>query len=135
MNKLKIVFLSAFMLIAFDANARYVRKLREPDFFIPEQDRMHKPEKLPEINFLVNNDRKMENFTKIPDYKLKYSEYLADMNAFAKNKILPENQKLNNDLAAMENGSVFEVVSETDNKISTKEQKEFYSLVEKMIYN
>lgn len=135
MNKFKMLFFYLILFAVFDVQAKYVRKLKEPDFFIPEQDRMHKPEKLPEINFLANGFKSMPVFTKIPDYKLKYNQYLVDMAVFAENKKLPENKDLNDDLAEMNDGKIFEVNSNIDNKILTKEQMLFYSLVEKIIQN
>ena len=46
----KIIVVILFFVVSFRlADARYVRKVREPNFFIPKADRMHKPEKLPKL--------------------------------------------------------------------------------------
>lgn len=138
MNKTITVFL-AMILFAAAAEARYVRKLIEPDFFIPADDRMHKPEKLPPVQKIVSQDsteeEKQVKFTDIPEYKKKYSRYLADMAVFANSKSFPVNEAFNADMAAFTDGKVFEVTETADQKITTGEQKSFYSLVDSIIKN
>lgn len=138
MNKTITVFL-AMILFAAAAEARYVRKLIEPDFFIPADDRMHKPEKLPPVQKTVSQDsteeEKQVKFTEIPEYKKKYSRYLADMAVFANSKSFPVNEAFNADMAAFTDGKVFEVTETADQKITTGEQKSFYSLVDSIIKN
>lgn len=104
------------------ANARYVRKLREPEFFIPDQDKMHKAEKLPQIKA-----RGQESGDDIPDYKTKYTKYLASINS----EKTEEYQELIKDLSKMESGEIFEVVEQNPVDIVTQEQKDFYLLTEK----
>ena len=135
MNKIWLI-IPVFILTAAVADARYVRKLREPDFFIPAGDRMHKPEKLPEIK-AINQQKavKKEVFTSVPEYKTKYNKYLADMAVFANSKVLRDNVELDIDLAAMENGDIFEVTAEAPQKVTAREQKEFYLLVKKILEN
>ena len=137
MNKTIVLCL---MIIFFTAaaEARYVRKLREPDFFIPADDRMHKPEKLPPVQKTVSKDSAGEEkakLTDIPEYKKKYSRYLADMAVFANSKSFPVNEAFNADMAAFTDGKVFDVTETADQKITTGEQKSFYSLVDSIIKN
>lgn len=135
MNKFWLLLVIAAM-AAVSADARYVRKLKEPDFFIPENQRMHRPEKLPKIVVIKPQPEvKKEVLKQIPDYKTKYNSYLADMAVFAHSKMLPENQKVEADLAAMDSGDVFEVTAEAPQKLTAQEQKEFYLLVEKILKN
>lgn len=120
--------------MVFSADARYVRKLKEPEFFIPEQDKMHKPEKLPKIVVLKpKTEVKEEKFTKIPEYKNKYNKYIANLAVFANTKTMPENSEVQNDLAKMETGEIFEVTEDVSQDITTKEQKEFYTLAAKIL--
>lgn len=133
MNKLIAVLLIAAAVV-FSADARYVRKLKEPDFFIPEQDKMHKPEKLPKIVVLKPKAKvKEKKFTKIPEYKTKYNKYIASLAVFANTKTMPDNSEVQNDLAKMETGEVFEVTEEVSQEITAKEQKEFYTLAAKIL--
>lgn len=133
MNKLIMVLLIAAAAV-FSADARYVRKLKEPDFFIPEQDKMHKPEKLPKIVVLKPKAKvKEEKFTKVPEYKNKYNKYIASLAVFTNTKTIPENKELTDDLAKMETGEVFEITEEVSQEITTKEQKEFYTLAAKIL--
>ena len=137
MNKTITVFL-AMILFAAAAEARYVRKLIEPDFFIPADDRMHKQEKLPPVQKTVSKDSAGEEkakLTDIPEYKKKYSRYLADMAVFANSKSFPVNEAFNADMAAFTDGKVFEVTETADQKITTGEQKSFYFLVDSIIKN
>lgn len=138
MNKTIVLCL---MMIFFTAaaEARYVRKLREPDFFIPADDRMHKPEKLPPVQKIVSQDsteeEKQVKFTEIPEYKKKYSRYLADMAVFANTKSFPVNEAFDADMAVFTDGKIFEVTETADQNITTREQKSFYSLVDSIVKN
>ena len=135
MNKI-ILALLFVVAVVFSADARYVRKLREPDFFIPEKDKMHKPEKLPKIVVLRPQKKvKEEKFTKVPEYKTKYNKYIAGLAVFANTKKMPEDIEIQADLAKMESGEVFEVTEDVSQEITTKEQKEFYTLAAKILNN
>ena len=48
MKNVVLFFLVIFFMLN-NAGAQYVRKIKEPDFFIPYKDRMHKPEVLNKI--------------------------------------------------------------------------------------
>lgn len=133
MNKKLVVFF-IFCSTIFSAEAGYVRKLKEPDFFIPAQDRMHKPEKLPKIRPLKPKKIvKKEQFSEIPEYKTKYNKYLADLAVFANTKIMKENAEVEKDLSSMQSGDIFDVELTVSQRITTKEQKEFYSLAAKIL--
>ena len=134
MNKWKVVFFIFFLLIS-TTEARYVRKLKEPEFFIPEYDKMHKPEKLPKVKVASSTIKKEQKLKKIPDYKNKYNEYIADLAFFSKTKEMPENSKLIKDLEAMKEGSIFEISENVTQDITTKEQKDFYSLAAEILNN
>ena len=137
MMKFKIIFAVAF-LFSFSVQAGYVRKLKEPDFFIPEGEQMHRQEKLPPINqpnFKKKEIEKKEIFTEVPEYKKKYENYLEDISFFVKNNEMPENVALENDLKAMESGEVFEVTQNVPEVVTTREHKEFDQLVKEILKN
>ena len=137
MMKFKIIFVFAIF-FSFSVQAGYVRKLREPDFFIPEGQQMHRQEKLPPVNRPVLRKKdveKKEIYTEIPEYKKKYENYLADISFFVKNNEMPENAILENDLKAMETGDVFEVIQSVPENVTTKEHKEFELLVQEILNN
>ena len=135
MMKLKILVLF-FVFSAFSAQAEYSRKLKEPEFFIPEQNRMHQPENLPKIvNKKIVKEDKSRSFNKIPEYKRKYAEYVNDVNIFANTGKMPENNQLNEDLKAMESGEVFEITNDAPIKIETSEQQLFEKIVQDNIKN
>ena len=137
MNK-TIVLCLMIIFFAAAAEARYVRKLIEPDFFIPADDRMHKPEKLPPVQKTVSKDSAGEEkakLTDIPEYKKKYSRYLADMAVFANSKSFPVNEAFDADMAVFTDGKIFEVTETADQNITTREQKSFYSLVDSIVKN
>lgn len=135
MKKIVLFFLLFAVAVSF-AEARYVRKLKEPDFFIPEKDRMHKPEELPKVVVLrPKQENKVDNYSEIPEYKIKYNKYVAKLAVFAKTKEMPEDTDVQTDLAKMESGDVFEVTEEASQKITAKEQKEFYTLAAQILKN
>lgn len=134
MSKIWVLFLFLFVFYSV-SDARYIRKVREPDFFIPESDRMHKPERLPVIEKKQVKKVKEEVFKEIPEYKNKYNKYLSDMETFRKTGFLPDNEDLKKDLSDMETGEVFEVITEDVNTVKTKEQNDFYLLVKDIIKN
>jgi hypothetical protein len=49
-----ILFLVVLLFSGTAVFAQYKRKLKEPDFFIPYSDRMHKPEILPRLKNIKN---------------------------------------------------------------------------------
>lgn len=115
-----------------------MRQLKEPEFFIPDKDKMHQPEKLPQIYFEQKAEvgkaaKKADSFKEIPEYKTKYGKYLADMKVLAQTKQLPENSELEQDLQAMNTSETFEVTSAPITKITSKEQNEFYLLAKKIL--
>lgn len=136
MKKFILLFLLVYF-VCFAAQARYVRKVREPDFFIPEQFKMHQQERLPAVDkkFSQKQKIKQEVFSQIPDYKRKYGEYLADITAFSKDGIMPENKELDADLSAMESGDVFEVTESAPDKIVTLEHKQFDEELKRILKN
>lgn len=121
------VMVMLLFLCSLNADARYVRKLKEPDFFIPEQDKMHKAEKLPEI-ISVNS----QSDSNVPEYKNKYNKYLINMQNFIKTGVIGDDQELKEDLSKMATGNVFEVDGNVSSR-PTKEQQEFELLTEKII--
>jgi hypothetical protein len=121
-----------------NVEAKYVRQLKEPDFFIPDKDKMHQQEKLPQIHFEKKVEaektvKKAASFKEIPEYKTKYEKYLADMRVLAKTKQMPENSELEQDLQAMNMEEAFEVTSAPVTKITSKEQNEFYLLAKEIL--
>lgn len=139
MKKIIVVVLF-FMVFSFLADAHYVRKVREPNFFIPETDRMHKPEKLPKIERLRENKKEINIEKKkivmsVPEYKNKYNKYIADMAVFANSRVMPDNEELDKDLSFMQTGDVFEVVNNTSDETSSIQQKEFYRIMESILNN
>lgn len=150
MKKIVLSFLVLFMSMDF-VSAQYVRKLKEPEFFIPEGDKMHKQEILPQIKKQVistpktqhinkkdeknkkNNKEKM--FSEVPEYKKIYDGYFNNINDYMKNKKFSDNIELDKDLALMSNENIFEVNDDTSDKITTKEQYDFYMLAKKILEN
>lgn len=131
-----ILFLMSFCCLA---EAAYVRKVREPQFFIPEKDKMHKPEKLPALpkKMAIEEKNQPEDklLTEIPDYKLKYDKFFADMKVFEKTQTFPENPELESDLKAMETGEIFEVTADDPQVLTSQEQKEFYMIAKEILKN
>ncbi len=135
------------MMIASIAEARYVRQVREPDFFIPANDRMHKAEKLPKIKIIKpiqkpvktvevkTTETKKEVYTTVPEYKNKYGKYVANLAVFAKSKIMPEDKELEEDLKVFNEGEIFEVTQEAPQKITSAEQRAFYDIANEILKN
>ena len=147
MKKIVLSFLVLFMSIDF-VSAQYVRKLKEPEFFIPEGDKMHKQEILPQIKKQVISTPKTQNinkkdkennkekiFSEIPEYKKIYDGYFSNINDYMKNKKFSDNIELDKDLALMSDENIFEVNDDTSDKITTKEQYDFYMLAKKILEN
>ena len=135
--KKTVFFILFLMSCCCLAEAAYVRKVREPQFFIPEKDKMHKPEKLPALpkKMAIEEKNQPEDklLTEIPDYKLKYDKFLADIKVFEKTKVLPDNPELESDLRAMETGKIFEVTVDDPQAISSLEQQEFYWIAKEIL--
>ncbi|MBQ9236087.1 MAG: hypothetical protein IJ184_06465 [Alphaproteobacteria bacterium] len=177
----KIGLFLFLLLFASGAYGQYMRKLREPDFFIPEADKMHKQEKIPEFKLVVkekqaaeNNNSKTEagfeensanikvgvvklaadavkntqnvavgredNIKKslydikgVPEYKNKYNQYIDDIMTFYNEGKMPENEKLQKDLAAMSSSDNFEVTDEAPKKLTSQEMAEFYKIYQDII--
>lgn len=147
MKKIVLSFLVLFMSIDF-VSAQYVRKLKEPGFFIPEGDKMHKQEILPQIKKQVISTPKTQNinkkdkennkekmFSEVPEYKKIYDGYFSNINDYMKNKKFSDNIELDKDLALMSEENIFEVNDDTSDKITTKEQYDFYMLAKKILEN
>lgn len=142
---MKKVFFICFVLVVFfnDAFAQYKRKLREPDFFVPYADRMHKPEVLPKLkkikkstNKTPDNKEKNETlFKEIPEYKKIYDNYLSEMTNFAAEKQFRENKNIDYDLSIMNSNDEFEVVGDDSLAITSQEQYDFYMLAKKILDN
>ncbi len=116
------------------AEARYVRKVKEPDFFIPAEYKMHQSEKLPKI---VKKTKKnvVQKSKTVPPYKQIYDNYLADMAVFKNTKTFPENEMFDKDMVVFQDGKIFEVVDGAETKISSQEGENFYVLIDGLIKN
>lgn len=139
MKKFILVLIILFLSVS-NVLAQYKRKLKEPDFFIPYNDRMHKPEVLPKIKKSIKktpNDKYKNKtlFKEKPEYKKIYDSYLNEINNFRLTKKFEENKILDNDLTMMINGDIFEVGDDTSLDINTQEQYDFYMLAKKMLDN
>ena len=135
----KIVF-ACLIVVAFvsTSNALYVRKLKEPEFFIPETDKMHKIEKLPVVEGLENNKKEVKkdiSFSKIPPYKNKFDLYQKKLDEFVKTGVFPKDENLEKDMADMSEEKVFEVVEQPMKTFETKEQYKFFVLAKKIAEN
>ncbi len=130
-NMRKILLFLILVMACQFAEARYVRQLKEPDFFIPETDKMHKVEKLPDSKKFIEYDRKIN----MPDYKKKYDVYLSNLKKFADSGELVLDDNIAVDIAKMTTGEVFVIEAETLPHINTQEQREFYLLVDKLSEN
>lgn len=137
-----VLFFVLLILSSTTVVAQYKRKLKEPDFFIPYNDRMHKPEILPKLIKTENTINKTAEkkqtdeivFDEKPEYKKIYDEYLIEINNFLLTKKFEENKILDNDLSMM-NGDVFEVDEDVLSDIKTQEQYNFYMLAKKILDN
>ena len=138
-----ILFFLIFILLGNNVAAQYVRKVKEPNFFIPYNDRMHKPEVLQKIK---NNEKsvsktgKIKNknklsFNKNPEYKNKYDNYIKEINNYLLYKKFDENNLLDTDLSEMSEGNVFEVNDDVSTSIETQEQYDFYMLAKNILEN
>ena len=138
-----ILFFLVFILMENNVYAEYVRKVKEPDFFIPYSDRMHKPEVLQKIKkqdktitkTVKNNQKGKILFNKKPDYKNIYDNYIRDINNYLATKNFERNENLENDLSMMNNNDVFEIEDDSSNSIETQEQYDFYMLAKKILKN
>lgn len=127
----KILLLLLLLLFYQSAEARYVRQLKEPDFFIPETDKMHKVEKLPDSKKYIEYDREINK----PDYKKKYDVYLANLKKFADDGELILDDNIAVDIAKMTTGDIFVVESEPLETNDTQEKRDFYLLLDKLSEN
>lgn len=144
-DNMRKVILISFLLILSVSNvfAQYKRKLKEPDFFIPYNDRMHKPEVLPKLKNIANTAHKtVKNnkkddvfFEETPEYKKIYDDYFNTIKNFMLTKKFEENGSLDNDLSMMISGDVFEVTEDTLSNITTQEQYDFYMLAKNILDN
>lgn len=100
----------------------YVRKLKKPDFFIPESA-LQQPEKLPTPKYYKGSDETVkvvrhqaevkvlsqnreeegseEKITEEPLYQHKYDEYTNDLEHISRTGKIPENKALQKDLKKM----------------------------------
>lgn len=143
----KFIWLSLFLvLLSGNSDARYERKLKEPNFFIPETAVMHKAEKLPPIKIKTQEKKEQEkeeqaidnslyDIAGVPDYKQKYNQYLSDIRVFSKTGKMPINKTLEDDLGAMNSNETTEVTAAAPQKITSKEMGEFYNLYKKILNN
>lgn len=138
-----ILILLVLVLSNFTAFAQYKRKLREPDFFIPYNDRMHKPEVLPKLKNIENtkpktvetNKKNEVYFSEKPEYKKIYDNYLSEINNFLITKKFDENKDMDNDLSLMTNGDIFEVGKDISSNITTQKQYDFYMMAKNILDN
>ncbi len=160
-----IILLLFFVMISIRADAQYKRKIREPNFFIPEGSQLHKPEKLPQIKLpekevvkedetedkaevdgtkqeiVANNvnvgkvNKSLIDIRETPPYKYKYDEYIRDIESFYKNGVMPENAELEKDLAEMNSDTPKEVTAPAPTQITSKEMGEFYKIYQKSMDN
>ena len=138
-----ILILLVLVLSNFTAFAQYKRKLREPDFFIPYGDRMHKSEVLPKLKNIENtkpktvetNKKNEVYFSEKPEYKKIYDNYLSEINNFLITKKFDENKDMDNDLSLMTNGDIFEVGEDISSNITTQEQYDFYMMAKNILDN
>ncbi len=130
--KMRKILLLVFLLLVYQlAYARYVRQLKEPDFFIPESDKMHKVEKLPDSKKYIAYDREINK----PDYIKKYDVYLSNLKKFADSGELVIDNNIAVDIAKMATGDVFVVEAESVQNIETQEYKNFYTLIDELSEN
>ena len=127
----KLLYILILFILSSIADAKYIRKVSEPNFFIPEQYKMHKQEKLPLIKkYVKNKDVKIN----IPEYKKKYDEYIYDIKDFSKTGFLPVNDNLLKDLDQMSTGDIF-IVDDKYNYLKTSEYLNFNLLLENILKN
>lgn len=159
-NFIVIVFLGLFTAVL--AHAQYVRKLKEPDFFIPAGSEMHKKEVLPEIKIIpkkteksetiqedgltvknesikktenINIDASLKDKKETPEYKKKYNQYIDDIMRFYSDGTMPKNDQLLKDLEAMNSDEKKTVVAPAPAKLTSEEMERFYVLYQEMLNN
>lgn len=123
MKKYIIVLVSALVLAsgwAFAQNGGYVRKTKEPEFFVPEKDGFNKPEKLPPV--IVKKEKNSVQET--PEYQQKYEEYQQDIQKVGSGGEIAENEGLTQALTQMDSGAVFEVKKTPSQNSAAKENFE-----------
>ena len=72
-----IFFVILFLLIVDDINAQYIRKIKEPDFFMPENAKLHKQEKLPSLNIKKIDNSLAETQKNFQDNNLSEKEKVS----------------------------------------------------------
>ena len=153
-----IFFVILFLLIVDDINAQYIRKIKEPDFFMPENAKLHKQEKLPSLNikkidnslaetqknFQDNNlsekekvsyNKSLYDIREVPDYKNKYDEYIRDIKIYDNTKQMPENPELEKDLAKMNSNERKILNTPSPQKITSEEMGNFYKIYKQLMDN
>jgi hypothetical protein len=153
-----IFFVILFLLIVDDINAQYIRKIKEPDFFMPENAKLHKQEKLPSLNikkidnslaetqknFQDNNlsekekvsyNKSLYDIREVPDYKNKYDEYIRDIKIYNNTKQMPENPELEKDLAKMNSNERKILNTPSPQKITSEEMANFYKIYKQIMDN
>ena len=153
-----IFFVILFLLIVDDINAQYIRKIKEPDFFMPENAKLHKQEKLPSLNikkidnglaetqknFQDNNlsekekvsyNKSLYDIREVPDYKNKYDEYIRDIKIYDNTKQMPENPELEKDLAKMNSNERKILNTPSPQKITSEEMGNFYKIYKQIMDN
>ena len=153
-----IFFVILFLLIVDDINAQYIRKIKEPDFFMPENAKLHKQEKLPSLNikkidnslaetqknFQDNNlsekekvsyNKSLYDIREVPDYKNKYDEYIRDIKIYNNTKQMPENLELEKDLAKMNSNERKILNTPSPQKITSEEMGNFYKIYKQIMDN
>lgn len=159
----KIIFFAfLFLLIINDINAQYIRKIKEPDFFMPENAKLHKQERLPSLNIKkidnsleetqknfqnnnqdnnlsekekVSDNKSLYDIIEVPDYKNKYDEYIRDIKIYNKTKQMPENPELEKDLAKMNSNEKKILNTPSPQKITSEEMRDFYEIYKQIMAN
>src|SRR5574344_1884983 len=112
---LGLSFLGIFacMAVAGAQNTTYVRKNLDQDFFIPTKDKFNQPEKLPPLQIIKPEEKKVQ-----PEYQNKYKEYQKEVDLVAKTGEIPDNAQMNEALKEMSGGETFEVKNEAPSQNS-----------------
>ena len=134
MNKIILPLSLLFVWGGIAMETAFARELKEPNFFIPEKDRMHKAEVLPPIQVLME-DSDWDLVQNMPNYKRIYNKYLERMKIFAKEGKITEDSELNESLEKMQSGNVFEVTQTVPENSATKEYRDFICITENVINN
>lgn len=144
MKKYFICCFGSILLLSAAAAAqseRYVRKMPEPEFFIPESDKFNRPEKLPPIYLngkkVTGSDEEetvQDAAPQKPGYQQKYVQYQEDLKSIAVNGEIAPNKELDNALGSMKNGEVFEV-KETPSQNSEVRDRFEKAVVETLTQN